>query len=112
MSEQEENDSTKRPSGRGIRPAKPRRRSTRKCPPKHLPQWKVILHNDDINGFNDVVKAVRRLVHLSEAVAVARVREAHQVGCALLLITHLERAELYVEQFASCNIMATAEPDI
>ena len=33
------------------------------------------------------------------------------LAAALLLVTHKERAELYVEQFASCMITVTMEAD-
>lgn len=82
-----------------------------KQPPKLLPPWKVILHNDDVNPMTDVVSIVRLLTTLKKQEAVERVFEAHNSGSALLLVTHQERAELYVEQFASCGLTVTAEPD-
>jgi len=42
---------------------------------------------------------------------VARTLEAHETGSSMLLVTHKERAELYVEQFASCKLNVTCEPD-
>jgi len=76
-----------------------------------LPPWKVILHNDDKNEITDVIKTIYRLTPLSPEEATTRTLEAHESGAALLLVTHQERAELYVEQFASCGLTATAEPD-
>ena len=32
-------------------------------------------------------------------------------GCAVLLVCHKERAELYQEQFHSCSLTVTIEPD-
>ena len=92
------------------RRAKPRKQAT-KSPPRLLPPWKVILHNDDKNELEDVVRTVFRLTPLSKEEAVTRTLEAHETGAALLLVTHQERAELYVEQFTSCRLTATAEPD-
>jgi ATP-dependent Clp protease adaptor protein ClpS len=80
-------------------------------PPRFSPPWKVILHNDDHNEFEAVVKIIRRLTPLSEQEAFLRTLEAHESGAALLLMTHQERAELYIEQFASCGLTVTAEPD-
>ncbi len=37
--------------------------------------------------------------------------EAHSSGTAVLLVTHKERGELYVQQFASLKITTTLEPD-
>jgi len=80
-------------------------------PPRLLPPWKVILHNDDHNEFEAVVKIIRRLTPLNEQEAFLRTLEAHESGAALLRMTHRERAELYIEQFASCGLTGTAEPD-
>jgi ATP-dependent Clp protease adapter protein ClpS len=76
-----------------------------------LPQWKVILHNDDVNAIEDVVRIVRQLTSLSRQEATVRTKEAHESGAALLLTTHQERAELYVEQFASMGLTTSCEPD-
>ncbi len=80
-------------------------------PPSPLPPYKVILHNDDKNYMEDVVRAICQLTSLNEQDAILRTIEADRTGCALLLVTHKERAELYVEQFASCGLTVTAEPD-
>jgi ATP-dependent Clp protease adaptor protein ClpS len=42
--------------------------------------------------------------------AAAVMLEAHRTGVALVLVTHLERAELYVDQFRSKKIRVTIEP--
>jgi ATP-dependent Clp protease adaptor protein ClpS len=82
----------------------------RKNPPGMLPPWKVLLHNDDKNTIEDVVKTIVQLVHLSEQDAEHRTQEAHRTGVALLIVTHKERAELYREQFASKGMTVTIEP--
>ena len=68
---------------------------------EELPQYRVILLNDEVNDFSDVVRRVCELTPLSKDEAIARTTEAHKTGQALLLITHKERAELYQEQFGS-----------
>ncbi len=78
--------------------------------PKKLPPFRVLLHNDDSNTFEHVIKSVRRLTALTSQEAEVRAIEAHETGVALLLVTHRERAELYVEQFASLSVTVTAEP--
>ncbi len=69
------------------------------------------MHNDDVNVIDDVVKSLQKVTPLTREDAVSRVLEAQNTGVALLLVTHQERAELYVEQFASCNLTVTAEPE-
>lgn len=76
-----------------------------------LPPYRVILHNDDVNSFEHVILTILKLTPLSERDAVERTIEAHETGHALLLVTTRERAELYCEQFASCKLLVTCEPD-
>jgi len=67
----------------------------------HLPQWKVILINDDVTPFDYVVRQVFRLTPLNEQDSLEKTLEAHKTGAALLLITHKEAAELYQDKFQS-----------
>jgi len=78
--------------------------------PRLLPPWKVLLHNDNVSHMDHVVETIHQLTPLNREQAIARMREAHEHGCSLLLITHLERAELYVEQFRSCRLTVSIEP--
>jgi ATP-dependent Clp protease adaptor protein ClpS len=87
------------------------RKSTSKPTPRTLPPWRVLLHNDDVNVIDDVIKSLQQLIPLTKEDAAARALEAHKQGVALLLVTHQERAELYVEQFTSCRLTVTAEPE-
>lgn len=77
---------------------------------KTLPPYRVLLHNDDVNTFEHVVITILKLTPLKPPEAIERTIEAHEKGVSLLLITHRERAELYVEQFASAKLTVTAEP--
>ncbi len=77
--------------------------------PKKLPPFKVLLHNDDVNTVDHVIKSIVRLTTLDSQQAVLRTLEAHETGVALLLTTHKERAELYCEQFASLSVTVTME---
>ena len=81
------------------------------APPKQLPPYKVLLHNDDENVFDYVIKSICRIVALSQQDAELRATEADKTGVALLLMTHKERAELYQEQFTSAGLTVTIEPD-
>jgi ATP-dependent Clp protease adaptor protein ClpS len=78
---------------------------------RHLPPFKVVLHNDDVNTFEHVILAILKVTPLKEPEAIERTIEAHETGQAVLLITNQERAELYVDQFASLSLTVTCEPD-
>ena len=112
MSEQEKREAGGEESGYNAAPVKPRKHVLPRQPiPRALPPWKVLLHNDDINEIGKVVSTICLLTRLNKEEAIARTLEAHQTGVALLLVTHQERAELYVEQFQSCKLTVTAEPE-
>jgi ATP-dependent Clp protease adaptor protein ClpS len=81
-----------------------------KTKPQQLPPYRVLLHNDDVNEMDYVVQSIIELVHLNEHDAELRMLEAHETGVALLLVTHKERAELLMEQFASKRLTVTIEP--
>jgi ATP-dependent Clp protease adaptor protein ClpS len=76
-----------------------------------LPRYRVLLHNDDVNDMVYVVCTIMELVNLNQVEATQRMFEAHHKGIALLLITHKERAELLMDQFASKGLTVTIEPE-
>ncbi len=79
--------------------------------PRPLPMFKVLLHNDDKNSIHDVAESIVMLTPLKIQEAIERTLEAHYTGLSLLLVTHQERAELYVEQFRSRRLTVSIEPD-
>ena len=81
-----------------------------KTKPRHLPLYKVILHNDDANDVGHVIESIVMLTPLNEQDASERTSEADATGCALLLVIHKERAELYVDQFHARSLTVTIEP--
>jgi ATP-dependent Clp protease adaptor protein ClpS len=97
-------------SNAATQPKPKRRRSPRRKPPQYLPQWKVLLHNDDKNSRDFVVDAIVELTPLNQQEATIRMDEADKTGVALLLVTHKERAELYKDQFQSKGLTVTIEP--
>ena len=112
MASEERETNANDQGGTHAAPVKPRQEKSPQQPaPRQLPPWKVLLHNDDVNEMGRVVRTIRQLTSLSKEDAVARTLEAHESGVALLLVTHQERAELHVEQFASFNMTVTAEPE-
>jgi ATP-dependent Clp protease adapter protein ClpS len=58
-----------------------------------------------------VARVVMELTHFGSAEAEFRMWETHYRGSSLVVITHLERAELFVEQFADRGLAATIEPE-
>jgi ATP-dependent Clp protease adaptor protein ClpS len=112
MTDQNKPEAHNEDGGLPATPVKPRsRKAPHKKPPRRLPPWRVMLHNDDTNAVDKVVQVIRKLTPLTKEEASARTREADKTGVALLLVTHQERAELYVEQFTSCGLTVTAEAD-
>ena len=74
-----------------------------------LPRFAVVLHNNEATDLMDVVRAIMELTHFCRAEATNKMWEAHHSGRSLLLKTHRERAELFVEQFAAKGVKATVE---
>lgn len=75
-----------------------------------LPLYKVILHHCTMHELMFVVRAVMELTRFCRAEATHKMWEAHHRGQSVLLVTWLERAELYVEQFATKEIPVSIEP--
>ena len=78
--------------------------------PKRLPGWAVLLHNDDVNEIEFVVRSVVEIARLAVGDAVDRTMEAHDSGVAMLVVTHREKAELLQEQLVSRGLTVTIEP--
>lgn len=79
--------------------------------PKTLPFFKILLHNDDNNIADDVAEKLVQITKLSIQDAIRVTQEAHKTGIALVKVVHRELAELYHEQFTSCGITTTIEPE-
>lgn len=101
----EQKSSAETPAGGAATKTKPKR-----TPPQPLPPWKVLLHNDDKNDMQHVITSIVELTPLNEQDAKTRTDEAHKTGVSLLLVTHKERAELYLEQFQTKSLTVTIEP--
>jgi ATP-dependent Clp protease adaptor protein ClpS len=81
-----------------------------KPPCRQVPRYKVILHSDPSSDLMFVVRSVMELTRFPRAEATHKMWEAHHQGRSVLLTTWLERAELYVEQFASRGLTTSVEP--
>ena len=91
-------------------PNKPGSQISNQAKLRQLPMYKVILHNDEEQEMSYVVRTIMELTHLTKTEATQRMKEAHQKGLSTLLVTHKERAELYVDQFTSKKLTASIEP--
>jgi ATP-dependent Clp protease adaptor protein ClpS len=94
-----------------VKAVKPRVRPEKQDKPELPPPWRVVLHNDPINLFEKVIVILHRLTPLSLQEAFQRTNEAHTRGRSVVLSTHRERAELYVEQLTSAGLTITMEAD-
>jgi ATP-dependent Clp protease adapter protein ClpS len=77
-----------------------------------LPGYRVVLTNISAQALMFVVKTVMELTRFCREEATHKMWEAHHNGRSQLLVTHLERAELYVEQFAERGLTVTIEPAV
>jgi ATP-dependent Clp protease adaptor protein ClpS len=71
---------------------------TRKQPP-----YAVILHNDDVNGFDYVVGVLRKVFGFGLAKSLHLTLAAHFRGRSLVWLGRLEVAELKADQIRSCG---------
>jgi ATP-dependent Clp protease adaptor protein ClpS len=89
----------------------PVKQDDKPTPSKPLPMWKVIVHNDDINTFEHVIKTFMEIVHLEAEDAVKRTMEVHHEGLSIVTVSHKEKAEFIQEQLTSKSLTVTIEPD-
>ena len=76
---------------------------------RRMPRYKVVLHQSAIDDLMFVVRCVMELTGFPRAEATHKMWEAYHCGRSVLLTTYLERAELYVEQFAQRGLTVTIE---
>jgi len=75
------------------------------CPP-----WKVILHDDDVNTMDHVIRALTQSVSgLPGERAVRIMLEAHLRGKAIVTVCPLETAEYYRDRLCSFTLTSTIE---
>ena len=110
MAEQTKDSTDQSGATATLEPKQANKPTPAKKPPQHLPPWKVLLHNDDVNDMLYVIDSILELTTLKEQDALLRMKEANDSGVALLLVTHKERAELYRDQFTSKGLTVTIEP--
>lgn len=82
-------------------------------PPKHKPmkQWKVIVHNDDVNTYNHVISTFMDVIKMDATTAFKKTVEVDKEGLSVVTVTHREHAELIQGQLQSKSLTVTIEPD-
>lgn len=72
--------------------------------------WAVVVHNDDINTFDFVIRCLREIARLDSSIAVEKTMEIHHEGASAVAHSHREHAELICERLQSRGLTATCEP--
>ncbi len=76
-----------------------------------IPRYKVLLHNDDVNSMEHVVKALKKVFGFDRNRCERIMLEAHQNGIALCSVEPYEQAELHRDQLSSFSLAATIEQE-
>lgn len=98
-------------SGEGSQKPNRKKKATPKLKPSDtLPQWNVILCNDEVNSPDDVKYRVQEIMHFDQQIAEQKVREAHEKGKSLLATTNIEKAELLADRFGVYKITIDISP--
>ena len=82
----------------------------RSSSPRPLNRYNVVLHRAADKSLLFVIAAVMDLTRFCKEEATHRMWESYHLGRSVVVATHLERAELYVEQFAERGLPASVEP--
>jgi ATP-dependent Clp protease adaptor protein ClpS len=77
----------------------------------NIPMYKVLLHNDDHNTMDHVIKVLRRVFQFELSVCEQIMMEAHRNGIALCTVEPLEKAEHHRNQLESFSLLSTIEPE-
>jgi len=75
-----------------------------------LPQWMVLVHNDDVNTFEYVINCFMEIAGMKLQQAVIKTLEVDKEGVSVIKITHKEYAEFIMEQLKSCGLSCSIEP--
>ena len=78
--------------------------------PRALPRYRLVLVPDRNLDLMFVVRSIMELTRFPRAEATHKMWQAHHQGRSVVLHTYLERAELYVEQFAERGLTLVLEP--
>jgi ATP-dependent Clp protease adaptor protein ClpS len=84
-------------------PARSSTKPDKRTKPKRQPPYAVILHNDNLNGFDFVVSVLRKVFHYGRVKAFTLTMKAHASGRCIVWSGMLEVAELKADQIRSCG---------
>lgn len=73
------------------------------------PSYDVVLHNDDTITFEYAVNKIINICKLAKEDAESKAKEVSEKGKSIVANTHLELAELYVEQMNAAKLTATIQ---
>jgi ATP-dependent Clp protease adaptor protein ClpS len=76
-----------------------------------IPRYKVLLHNDDQNSMDHVVRVLMQVFKFEKEECERIMLEAHHNGVALCIVEPLEQAEFHRDQLRSFSLIATIEPE-
>jgi ATP-dependent Clp protease adaptor protein ClpS len=79
--------------------------------PRPLPQWKVLVHTDDVNTYEHVIRSFMDILRMEVTMAMVKTTEVDKTGAAVVCITHREHAELVQGQLQSKSLTVSIEPD-
>jgi ATP-dependent Clp protease adaptor protein ClpS len=76
-----------------------------------LPRYRVLLHNDDVNSMEHVMKVLARVFRFDRSRCEQVMLEAHKNGVALCTTEPFEQAEYHRDQLISFSLISTIEPE-
>ncbi len=91
--------------------SKPRTVTVLEVQRTHIPLYKVLIHNDDVNTMDHVVGALMRVFKLERQECERIMVEAHKNGLALCTVEPFEQAELHQDQLRSFSLVSSIEPE-
>lgn len=74
------------------------------------PPWQVLIFNDPVNLMDFVTLILRRIFGYTEQKATELMLQVHHRGRAIVWTGEREKAELYVQQLQSYQLLASMEP--
>ena len=77
----------------------------------HIPLYKVLLHNDDRNTMEHVVKSLMHVFRFEQTECERIMLEAHQKGVAICIVEPFEKAELHRDELQSLSLISTIEAE-
>ncbi len=72
--------------------------------------WQVLIFDDPVNLMSFVTMVIRRIFGYSEQKSTELMLQVHQKGRAIVWTGDREKAELFVQQLQSYQLLAAMEP--